>query len=167
EATAAAIDTDGWLHTGDIGTMDAGGHLAITDRIKDIIVLANGKNVAPQPIESLLKQSPLIAEAVLFGDGQNSLVALIVPRFDELRRRLGRAGTADTAELTGSADAVRLVRAEINALSADLADYERIKQFRLLPREFSVDSDELTPTMKVKRRIVAERYADELAAMLR
>lgn len=167
EATAAAIDADGWLHTGDIGTMDSGGRLAITDRIKDIIVLANGKNVAPQPIESLLKQSPLIAEAVLFGDGQNSLVALIVPRFDELRRRLGRAGTADTAEITGSADAVRLVRAEINALSADLADYERIKQFRLLPREFSVDSDELTPTMKVKRRIVAERYADELAAMLR
>jgi len=170
-ANDQTVDAERWLHTGDVGELDATGRLTITDRIKDIIVLANGKNVAPQPIETLLRQSPFVSEAVLFGDGQNSLVALIVPAFDHIRADRRRTGLPPAAtgdeELARDPEVRRLMKAELDRLSSGLADFEHVKQFRLIPRPFSIENDELTPTMKVKRRSVARTYAADIAAMLR
>ncbi len=169
EDTAAIIE-DGWLKSGDVGSLDADGRLRITDRIKDIIVLGSGKNVAPQPIEALLRRSPFISEAVLFGDGSVGLVGLIVPDFDRLKAHLRSRGHPDCAgneELVGQPAAVKVIKDEIAAASAELADYERVKDIRLLPRPFTIETGELTPTMKTRRRIIAERYAAQLNAMTR
>jgi long-chain acyl-CoA synthetase len=167
EATAQAIDADGWFHTGDIGMLEADGYLRITDRKKDILVLANGKNVAPQPIEGKLKASPFIANVVLFGDREPQVVALIVPDFEHLKRWAREQGidTRDTAELIARPEVKRLYREEIDRVSPDLADFEMIRRFTLLARDFSQEQDELTPTLKVKRRVVAEHFAAEIAAL--
>ena len=157
DATAEALDADGWFHTGDIGTIDSDGYVKITDRKKDLLVLANGKNVAPQPIEIELRRSPLINEAVLLGDGTGSVSALIVPDFDALRGVLGTK-EKDNAALVADADARRAVKKEIDARSQDLADYQKVKRFALLDHTFTIDGGELTPTLKVKRRVVSERY---------
>ncbi len=169
EATAAAIAPDGWFHTGDIGYMDRDGYLYITDRKKDIIVLANGKNVAPQPIENLIKQSELVQEAVVFGDGMSAPVALIVPNMDALRafaKQEGIDATAPDALLNHDAIQKRF-RQEIERVNRELADFQRIKAFRLIAQPFTIESGELTPTLKVKRRVVAEKYAHLLAEMAR
>jgi long-chain acyl-CoA synthetase len=159
DATAAAIDSEGWFHTGDIGEM-VGGKLKITDRKKDILVLGNGKNVAPQPIENRLRESEWIAEAVLFGDGMEQVVALIVPdlaRYEALKEEVG-----------GDARGIReLVQEHIKHVNSELADYERVRRFDLLETPFSIESGELTPTLKVRRKVVAERYADRIAALTR
>lgn len=161
EETAAAIDAEGWFHTGDIGAWD-NGHLKITDRKKDLLVLGNGKNVAPQPIENKLKESRFIAEAVLFGDGQEYCSALIVPEFDAVKawgQANGHAFTDEDAIVRS--DAVRaLIKKEIDGINAGLADFERVKKHALLSRPFSEATGELTPTMKVKRRVVREKYRD-------
>jgi long-chain acyl-CoA synthetase len=169
EATAAVIDGDGWFHTGDVGLLDEEGRLRITDRIKDIIVLANGKNIAPQTIELRLTRSTYIADAVLFGDGHMGLVALIVPAFEAVRDWLRRRGaTVQEAEtICADPSVLKLIRDEISAQTADLADFEQIKGFRLIPKPFTVENGELTPTMKAKRRVIAERYGRELATLLR
>ncbi len=169
EDTASMIG-DGWLHSGDVGSLDKDGHLRITDRIKDIIVLGSGKNVAPQPIEAMLRQSPFITEAVLFGDGRIGVIALIVPDFEHIRTYLRAQGHGDTDSPEAIAvhpEAIRLIKREIDAVSTNLADYERVKDFRLLPRPFTIETGELTPTMKTRRRTIAERYAEELAQMTR
>jgi len=161
EATAEAL-RGGWFHTGDIGRLDGDGYLYITDRKKDLIVTSGGKNVAPQPIEAVLKRSPLVAEAVLLGDRRKFISALIVPEFAALERRLrdlGRAA-AERDALVGRDDVVALYQEIVDALNRDLAPFERIKKFALLPREFSVDSGELTPTLKVRRRVVEEKWRD-------
>jgi long-chain acyl-CoA synthetase len=160
EATADAIDADGWFHTGDIGVLD-NGYLKITDRKKDLLVLANGKKVAPAPIEMKLAQSRYIAQAVLLGDKLKAVTALIVPRTDALREYAARENLSitDEAELLRSSAINKLLRQEIDALTNDLADFERIRKFVLLPHPFSVESGELTPTLKIKRRVVAEKYA--------
>lgn len=146
EATGEAIDSEGWFHTGDIGELSEDGYLRITDRKKDLLVLANGKNVAPQPVENLLKTSPLIEEAVLFGDGQSVVSALIVPRLDAL----------------GGGDPHKAIKAEVDRLCKSIAEYERVKKFALLDAAFSVETGELTPTLKVRRKVVKEKYADAL-----
>ena len=159
-ATAEAIDGDGWFHTGDIGMIDGSGSVKITDRKKDILVLANGKNVAPQPIETLLKHSPLISEIVLLGDKAGTVSALVVPNFDALKawaKALGRQKVT-SAELVADPAARKYVKTEIDTLSKDLADYEKIKRIALIDHAFSVDGGELTPTLKVKRKVVAEKY---------
>lgn len=159
EVTAEAIDAEGWFHTGDIGEM-VGSRLKITDRKKDILVLGNGKNVAPQPIENKLRESEWIAEAVLFGDGMEQVVALIVPdqaRYDALKAEAG----ADAPPMR------ELVQEHIKRVNAELADYERVRRFELLDAPFSIESGELTPTLKVRRKVVAERYADRIASMAR
>ena len=159
-ATAEVIDSEGWFHTGDIGMIDSDGYVKITDRKKDILVLANGKNVAPQPIETLLKHSPLISEIVLLGDKAGTVSALVVPNFDILKAWAKAQGRekATSAELVADPAARKYVKTEIDSLSKELADYEKIKRIALIDHAFSVDGGELTPTLKVKRKVVAEKY---------
>ena len=167
EATADAIK-DGWFHTGDIGGIDADGYLSITDRKKDLLVTSGGKKIAPQPIENVLKQSPLIAEAVVLGDRRKYAAVLIVPEFAALERRLrdlGRAPSAasgepapDRARLVERPDVRALYQEIVDGLNRDLSQFERIKRIALLPREFSIDSCELTPSLKVKRKVVEETW---------
>ncbi len=164
EATEQAINADGWFHTGDIGIIDGSGYLHITDRKKDILVLANGKNVAPQPIENTLKASPYVSAAVLFGDRQPQVVALIVPDLDHLKRWAREQGfeTKDVPALLKRPEVIKLYKQEIERLSGELADFERIKRFALLTREFSAEQGELTPTLKIKRKAVAANFSAEL-----
>lgn len=164
EETKHAIDPEGWFHTGDIGEIDRG-YLRITDRKKDLIVLGNGKNVAPQRLENELKASPFIAEAVVFGDGMEGCVALIVPAFDAVRAKLSL--TESDAEVAVNDQVKKLVKGEIDAFNRSAASFEAIKRHALLPQGFSIESGELTPTLKVKRRVVKEKYADVLAKLAR
>jgi len=167
EDTAEVIDGEGWFYTGDIGHLDEDGHVVITDRKKNLLVLANGKNVAPAAIENRLKNSPLIAEVIAVGDGQKSVTALIVPDFEALRALAADKGLrAETNEqLAADADLNRALSAEIKRLSGDFADFEKVRKFRLLDHELTVDSGELTPTLKVKRAVVLEKYAELIQSM--
>jgi long-chain acyl-CoA synthetase len=158
-ATRDAI-RDGWFHTGDIGHLDPDGFLVITDRLKDLLVLAAGKKVAPQPLEAKLKLSPWVGEAVLLGDRRPYVVCLIVPNFVSLE---AEAKTRDWAHVSRreliERDPVRqLYQAEIDRLNADLAPFEQIKRFALIDRELSQECGELTPTLKLKRRVIAENF---------
>lgn len=163
DATAEAIDGEGWFHTGDIGEFE-GKNLKITDRKKDIIVLANGKNVAPQKIEGRLKEGSFIAEAVVFGDGMEHLVGLIVPDFDRLRSHLGKKD-ASLEDLAQCPDAKALIKAEVDQANKGMADFERVKKHAVLVTAFSVESGELTPSLKVKRKVVRERFQDALKTL--
>jgi long-chain acyl-CoA synthetase len=169
EATVEAIDTDGWFRTGDIGELSSDGYLKITDRKKDLIVLTNGKKVAPQPIEATLKQSAYIGEAVLFGDKQPTISALLVPNFGRLLEwaKSQDLPTGDIAVLVASPEVQKLLKAEVDRETRGLADYEKIKRFRVLDKPFGIESGELTPTLKVKRKFVAQKYAETLAGMIR
>ena len=157
--TAEAIDKDGWFHTGDIGVLD-GGRVKITDRKKDLLVLGNGKNVAPQPIEIALQESPLIAQAVLLGDSQKAIAALIVPNFPNLREwaKTQNISAENDADLVKNLAVLAHFKAQIEALTPHLADFEKIRKFALISEPFSAQNGELTPTLKVKRRVVAEKY---------
>jgi long-chain acyl-CoA synthetase len=168
EATSQAIDSEGWFHTGDIGEWEDA-HLKITDRKKDLLVLGNGKNVAPQPIENKLKESALIAEAVLFGDGSEYVYALIVPNGEALKGRFSDAGTPlpEGEKWAGDTMARELVKAEVDAINKTLADFEKVKKWALIDAQFSVETGELTPTLKVKRKVIKERYADTLKTLER
>jgi long-chain acyl-CoA synthetase len=163
DATAAVLK-DGWFCTGDIGTLDADGYLTITDRKKDLLVTSGGKKIAPQPIEAVLKRSPLVAEAVVLGDRRKYAAALIVPAFAVLERRLQGLGRppASPAELVERGDVIALYQEIVDALNRDLSQFERIKNIALLPSEFTIESGELTPTLKVKRKVVEERYRDQI-----
>lgn len=160
EATADVIDMDGWFHSGDIGEIDSDGYVKITDRKKDILVLANGKKVAPQPIETALKRSPLLTEVVLLGDNAGTVGALVVPNFDALKTWAKEQGKdlKTNADLIADTSARKFVKAEIDSLSKDLADFEKIKRIALIDHAFSQEGGELTPTLKVKRKVVAEKY---------
>ena len=159
--TAAVIDPDGWFHTGDIGVLDPDGYLVITDRKKDIIVTAGGKNIAPQPIERVLRSIPLVAEAVVIGDRRPHLVALLVPRFEDLEAYARAHGIefASRAELVASRRVRAVFRHEIDSHSRELAAYERVRRFAILDRELTIAGGEMTPTMKVRRQRVAEIWA--------
>lgn len=171
EESTEAIDSEGWFHTGDVGVFDEDGFLRITDRKKNLLVLINGKKVAPQPIESRMLESGYISQIILLGDKRNTVTALIVPDFKALARwtreyNMG-VNPDDTGELTRHPDVHRLIQAEIQRLSHDLADFEKIHRFSLLDHEFTVENGELTPTLKVRRRVVMERYKDLIEAMYR
>ena len=168
EATAEVI-RDGWFHTGDIGKIDADGYVTITDRKKDLLVTSGGKNVAPQPIEARLKTSPLVAEAVLLGDGRRFIAALLLPDRPRLEERVRRAGNrVETLERLVARDDVRaLYQGVIDEVNQELASFEQIKRFDLLPVELSIAGGELTPTMKVRRRVVAARWQDTIEALYR
>jgi len=162
------IDADGWLHTGDIGRLDEDGYLTITDRKKDMLVLSNGKNVYPAPIENRLKTSPFIDQVLLLGDRQKSVTALIVPAFEALESFARRENLLynDRRDLVRHEAVERLFKQEIDRLSDGyLADFERVKRFRLLPEEFSQEKEEVTPTLKLKRKVIQEHYADLIAEM--
>ncbi|HEY8226114.1 MAG TPA: long-chain fatty acid--CoA ligase [Pyrinomonadaceae bacterium] len=162
EATAAVLK-DGWLATGDVGYLDKEGRLYITDRKKDLFKLSNGKYVAPQLIESVLKESEFVSQAVVIGVGRKQPAALIVPDWENLNQALASTGEnlpKDRAELSQHPTAIKIVQRDIAGLTSGLADYERIRRVALLPNEFSIDSGELTPTLKVKRRVIDERYND-------
>jgi long-chain acyl-CoA synthetase len=167
EETAKSIDPEGWFHTGDIGVLDEDNYLKITDRKKDIIVLANGKNVAPQPIESKLKASPYMAQVVLFGDREPQVVALVVPDFEHLKRWAKEQGIEerDPEKLIALPQVKKLYRAEFERLTTDLADFEKVRRFTLLQRDFTQERDEVTPSLKIKRRVVRDHYAAEIQAM--
>jgi long-chain acyl-CoA synthetase len=162
EATEAVLK-DGWFATGDVGHLDKEGRLYITDRKKDLFKLSNGKYVAPQLIESLLKESEFVSQVVVVGAGRKQPAALIVPDWENLNQALAATGKdlpKDRAELSKHPTAVKIVQRDVAGLTASLADYERIRRVALLPNEFSIDSGELTPTLKVKRRVIDERYND-------
>ena len=160
EATREAL-LDGWFHTGDIGHIDASGRLHITDRLKDLLVLAGGKKVAPQPIEARLKQSPLVSEAVLLGDKHPYVIGLLSPNVATLERLGKERGWvwSTPAQLVALPEVRELFEAEIAGLNATLAPFETIKRFAILDEEFSQENGALTATLKVKRRVVAQRYA--------
>ena len=166
EASADVLK-DGWFHTGDIGTIDGEGYLSITDRKKDLLVTSGGKKIAPQPIEEVLKRSPLVSEAVLLGDRRKFAAALIVPDFPALERRLRDLGRplGDRAALLARPDVLGLYQEIIDALNRELSQYERLKKFALLPREFSIESGELTPTLKVKRKVVEQKYSEVIESL--
>ena len=152
---------DGWFATGDVGRMDERGHLYITDRKKDLFKLSNGKYVAPQLVESLIKQSELVNQVVVIGAGRKQPAALIVPDWEALSEAMQKNGTEppkSRAEMSRASQAVKIVQREIIQLTTELADYERVRRVALLPEEFTIDGGELTPTLKVKRRVVDEKY---------
>jgi long-chain acyl-CoA synthetase len=168
EATAAVLK-DGWFYTGDVGHMDKEGRLYITDRKKDLFKLSNGKYVAPQLIESLLKESEFVSQVVVVGAGRKQPAALIVPDWENLNEALKEAGEQsapkDHEALSKYQPAIKLVQRDIANLTSSLTDYERIRRVALLPNEFTIDGGELTPTLKVKRRVIDERFGpliDEL-----
>jgi long-chain acyl-CoA synthetase len=167
EATKETIDPDGWLHTGDIGELDEDGYLRITDRKKDIIVTAGGKNVAPQNLENLFKTDRYISEFVVIGDKKPYLTALIVPDFENVKAWAEAQGLEYTIlpNFLKKPEVKALYRERIDALSGNLARYETIKKFTLLATIFSQETGELTPTLKVKRKVVSRKYADLIEAM--
>jgi long-chain acyl-CoA synthetase len=159
EETKEAFE-DGWFKTGDIGYLDADGYLIITDRKKDIIVTAGGKNVAPQPIENTIKTSPYIANAVVVGSGRKFVSALIVPDFDKLVNyaREQNISFSDPKELLTKPEIYDFFMEEIERLTPHLASYEKIKKITLLEKDFEIEAGEITPTLKVRRKIVEEKY---------
>ena len=166
-ATAEVIDGEGWFHTGDIGIIDEDGFVKITDRKKNIIVLSNGKNVAPQPIESELVQSPFINQILLVGNERKNLAALIVPNFDALKAWAAEnnVATDDLATTLETREVQQLIQGEIRSRLTDFSDFEQVRRFTLLDKEFSQEADEMTPTLKLKRNVIIERYGDAIAEM--
>jgi long-chain acyl-CoA synthetase len=160
EETASVL-SDEWFATGDVGHLDKEGRLYITDRKKDLFKLSNGKYVAPQQIESLLKQSEFVNQVVVVGAGRKQPAALIVPEWEAVRQALSVAGEnfpTDRVALARFPAAIRLVQSEVALLTRELADYERIRRIALLPDEFTIDRGELTPTLKVKRRVIDQKF---------
>ncbi|MEJ2189419.1 MAG: AMP-binding protein [Acidobacteriota bacterium] len=167
ERTAEVFDEEGFFHTGDIGRIDEDGFVFITDRKKDLIVTAGGKNIAPQPVESELKQCPLIENAVLIGDGRPFIVALLAPDPDAVAAWADARGMAggELVSVVAHPQLVAEFRRAIDGANEKLARFEQIKEFRVLPEPLTVEGGALTPTLKVKRRVVAETYADLIEEM--
>jgi len=148
EDTAEALEADGWFHTGDIGQQDADGFVTITDRKKDILVTAGGKNIAPQNLENALKSSRFVSQALVVGDRRPYVTALV---------------TLDEAELASSGrDPQKLVQGLVDDVNRDRMRVEQIKRFAILPRDFSQEEGEVTPTLKLRRKVIHEHFADEI-----
>ena len=167
EATREVIDEQGFFHTGDVGFIDSDGFLTITDRKKDIIVTAGGKNIAPQPIEGRLKTNPFIAEIVLVGNTRKYLSALVVPDFDRLTAwcQSESIATADRSQMAKEPRVVELIHKEVEGMTQELAQYEKIKKLTIIENEFTLENGELTPTMKVRRRVIEKKYKDLIDRM--
>jgi long-chain acyl-CoA synthetase len=158
--TAAVLEPDGWFHTGDIGALSDDGYLTITDRKTELLVTSGGKKIAPAPIESLLKKHPLVAEAMIVGEARKFPAVLIVPNFAQLEHRLKVLGMpgGTREELVVREDVVSLYQEVVEPLNHDLAQFERLKKVALLPTEFTIAGGELTPTLKLRRRVVLDRW---------
>ncbi|MBP7376933.1 MAG: long-chain fatty acid--CoA ligase [Pyrinomonadaceae bacterium] len=165
EETAKVIDEEGFYHTGDVGYVDMDGHFYITDRLKDLFKLSNGKYVAPLQVESLLKQSPLVSQPVVVGSGRKQVGALIVPDWDALKDEMKAEGhdvSRTREELCEDPQFIKRVQRDAIDLTRELSDYERVKRVYLLPREFSIDKGEMTPTLKIKRNVIDEKYTEAI-----
>lgn len=167
ESTKNAIDAEGWLHTGDIGTLDKDGFLQITDRKKDLLITAGGENIAPQVLEGLLKGIPVVAQAVVVGDRRKYLAALVTLDPERVQTEAALAGSAaKTIAEAAHCDVFRRhLEKQIDDMNGKLARVQTIKRFTIVPSEFTIDGGELTPTMKVKRKVVNEKYRSEIEAL--
>jgi long-chain acyl-CoA synthetase len=167
EATREAIEADGWFHTGDIGRVDEDGFLYITDRKKELLKTSGGKMIAPQPIESKLNHSPLVASSLVVGDRHKFLSVLIAPNFPALESLAEREGIVfnSRADLISNPAVQAEFHALIDRVNHDLANFETIKRFHVVADEWSMESGEFTPTMKLRRRVVVNRYAEDIAAI--
>lgn len=165
--TREAIERDGWFHTGDIGMFDSDGYLVITDRKKHLFVSSGGKNIAPQPIERLFLRNKYIDQFILIGDRRMFLSALIVPDFESLKRYASShaIGFHDEADLVKKEEIVRLMEKNIQEMQGDLSHYERVRKFTLLDKPLTIENGEITPSHKVRREIVEQRYADAIERM--
>jgi long-chain acyl-CoA synthetase len=167
EDTKNVFTEDGWFMTGDIGRIDERGCLYITDRKKDIIVTAGGKNIAPQNIENTLVSDLYIEQSVVIGEGKKFLSALIVPNFKELANYAKKQGVSfnSNEDLVKKPEIVAFYDGKLKTLMKDYARVEQIRRFTLLPKEFSIETGELTPTLKIKRKVVSKNFAAEIDAM--
>jgi long-subunit acyl-CoA synthetase (AMP-forming) len=167
EATREAMDAEGWLHSGDVGDIDAQGFLGVTDRKKELIITSGGKNIAPQHLEGKLKQIPAVSQAVAIGDRRPYVVALLTLDPGRVAAEAERAGSpARTAVAAASCPIFKAyVERQVAEVNHGLARYETIKRFALLPEELSVESGELTPTLKLKRRVIHERHRETIEAL--
>lgn len=169
EATRAVMH-DGWFATGDVGYLDKDGFIHLTDRKKDLFKLSNGKYVAPQLLESLLKQSEFVNQVVVVGAGRKFPAALIVPEWEALKsslRAAGEGGPSDHAQLVNNPAAIQIVQRDVTKITAHLEDYERVRRVALLAHEFSIDTGEMTPTLKIKRNVIDERYGARINELYR
>ncbi|MEP6877108.1 MAG: AMP-binding protein, partial [Burkholderiales bacterium] len=169
EKTAETIAADGWLHTGDVGLVDADGCYRITDRMKDIIITAGGKNITPSELENDLKFSPYVTDAVVVGDKRAYLVVIVMIDLENVEKYAQDRDIpfSNYASLTKAPEVQALIQAEIDRVNRKFARVEQIKKFWLLDTQLSAEDDELTPTMKLKRKLVEKKYADRLDAMYR
>jgi long-chain acyl-CoA synthetase len=169
KGTQEVLGSDGWFYTGDVGEIDQEGFLRITDRKKDLIVTSGGKNVAPQMIENLLKTDPLINQVVVLGDRNSHLIALVTLDQDQIMEWGKREELAlhSVEEAAHHPRVISLVKEKIRQKNRDLAPYEAIRNFRILPHEFTLGAGELTPSLKLRRKIVMERYREIIEDMAR
>jgi len=167
DKTAETIDKDGWLHTGDVGSVDADGYFRITDRMKDIIITAGGKNITPSELENELKFSPYITDAVVIGDKRAYLTAIIMIDQENVEKYAQDHDVpfSNYASLTRSPEVQALIQAELDRVNKKFARVEQIKKFFLLDTQLSAEDEELTPTMKLKRKLVEKKYAAQIDAM--
>jgi long-chain acyl-CoA synthetase len=169
EASTKEALVDGWMHTGDVGEIDADGYLKITDRLKDLIITAGGKNIAPQYIENQLKFSPYINDAVVIGDKRKYLAAIIVIDEENVVKFAQDAKIQFTtfATLTRAPEVIDLIQEEINKVNRQMARVENIRKFKILDKKLYTEDGEVTPTMKVKRKSINEQFADLIESMYR
>ena len=166
DKTAEVMSEGGWFHTGDIGHLDEDGHLFITDRKKELFKLSTGKYIAPTPIEIALSASPLVEQAVVVGSEYKFCAALIVLDAQAVRHHLGEdAAALKAAALASHAAVIRSIEKEVKAINEALPHWEQVKKFHLLEEPFTIEGGELTPTLKVKRRVVHEKYRQQIEAM--
>ena len=166
EATAELIDADGWLHTGDVGELDGDGYLKIVDRKKELIITSSGKNLSPANIEGLLKEHPLVGQALVYGDDRPYVVALIVLDHELAPAWAARNGLGgDLAALAAHEQVLAELQLAVDAVNQRLARIEQVKRFEVLPVEWTAESEELTPTLKLRRRIIHAKYAEHIDAL--
>jgi long-chain acyl-CoA synthetase len=167
DKSAEALDAEGWLHTGDVGVMDEDGYFRITDRMKDIIITAGGKNITPTELENELKFSPYITDAVVIGDKRPYLVAIVMIDQDNVEKfaQDREIPFSNYASLTRAPEVQELIQIELDRVNAKFARVEQIKKFFLLDKQLSAEDEELTPTMKLKRKLVNEKYRDLIESM--
>jgi long-chain acyl-CoA synthetase len=167
EETAAVFTEDGWFRTGDSGYLNEDGSLVITERIKDLYKTSNGKYIAPQALESVLSEDQYIEQVAIIGDQRKYVTALIVPSYEALQEYAAKKKIEykDMAELVKNADVVNMVAERVNALQADFASWQQVKKFIILPKAFSMETGELTNTLKVRRSMINRIYAKEIEEM--
>ncbi len=169
EAETREVIKDGWFHTGDIGKIDEDGFLYITDRKKELLVTSGGKNIAPQPIENLIKTSPYVNQVVCIGDRRKFVSALVVPNWEKLEEYAKNSGIlySTRSDLTKNEEIINFMFNEIERVTPNLAPFEKIKKIALLENEFTIEGGEITPTLKVKRRVIDEKYKDIIDELYR